>query len=172
LALAPDTDTVKKLEPGKEPGKDDIRVTFENLEGYLGPHSDCRVYLGKVSSPEKPSAYWQVNRTERQHEANMQKIEVAVTVSISGDLRGPVKADVAGARLSTCVEPENYVRVILPVLINTRNIEASSELLIFKEPEKKEEKKVKDAQPIDALGDWKKRKAAQEEGLLKKGRGR
>ena len=59
------------------------------------------------------------------------------------------------------MEPENNIKVILPVLINIKDIKATSQLLIFKEPEKADEKKREAPQmAIDGLAEWKRLKDA------------
>ena len=128
----------------------------------MGTPAPCRIYLGKVTSAEKPAPYWQVTQTPNRNEANMEEIKVEVTVSVSADLRGRFETEGAGAMLRSYVEPETHVKVILPVLVNNKHIEATGRLFIYEEAKKVEEKKREAPQVIDGLAEWKRLKAAQE----------
>ena len=141
LALAPETDNVKRVAYDQEPGKDDIEVKFENLLQFLGTPAPCRFFLGKVTHAEKPAPFWQVKGTPKRDEANMEVMQVAVAVSVGGELRGGLSKEAAGVMLRTYIQPDNHVKVILPVLVNNKHIQATSRLFIYKEPEKVEEKK-------------------------------
>ena len=94
FAFAPATDRAEKIdsktELGKdkiEPGKDDIEVRFENLEEFLGTPAPFRIFLGRVTSLEKSAPYWSVKQTSNEDEANMEDIDVVVTLGVSATLR-------------------------------------------------------------------------------------
>ena len=106
------------------------------------PDPPCRIYLGKVTSTEKPAAYWQVKQTPHRNEANMEAIDVEVTLGVSADLTGRIQAEGAGEMLRPYVQPDTHVKVVLPVLVNYRHIEATGRLFVYKVPEKAEGKKL------------------------------
>ena len=133
LALAPDTDKVKIVQFGDSVCEDDIEVTFMNLEAYLGAPAPCRIFLGKMSSVEKPAPYWLVKATADKDEVNMEEFQMELTASTSATLKELHEDTLAAAELRVDVETESVVKVILPILVNTKNIPVTGQLFVFKE---------------------------------------
>ena len=71
-----------------EQDEDDIEVTSEGLCNFLGTPAPCRIFLGKATSAEEPSPFWQASKTEAQDEANTVVMHVVVSVSFIGELQG------------------------------------------------------------------------------------
>ena len=132
LALAPDTDKVKIVQFGDSVCEDDIEVTFMNLEAYLGAPALCRIFLGKMSSVEKPAPYWLVKATADKDEVNMEEFQIELTASTSAKLKGLHDETLAAAELLVAVEAESEVKVILPILVNTKDIPVTGQLFVFK----------------------------------------
>ena len=148
LALAPDTDNVKivQFDNVKEVPKDDIEVTFKNLEAYLGTPAPCRIFLGKVVNAEKPAPYWLVKATADKDDANMEEYAIEIAVSTSAMLNGRFADSVESEVLRTAVEPEGGVTVTLPILVNTKRIPVTRKLFVFKEHQEEEDKTPKEVQ--------------------------
>ena len=133
LALAPDTDKVKIVQfADPDVSKDDIEVKFRNLEAYLGAPAPCRIFLGKMSSVEKPAPYWLVKATADKDEVNMEEFQMELTASTSATLKELHEDTLAAAELRVDVEKESVVKVILPILVNTKNIPVTRQLFVFK----------------------------------------
>ena len=89
LALAPETDRVTHVDSGVEAPDDSYPVEFKGMESLMGgtcPSS--RVFLGKMSSAEKPSPFWHVEQTDAVEDANMGLAEIAVAVRVSAEIKG------------------------------------------------------------------------------------
>ena len=101
LALAPETDNVKivQFNSDKGPPKDDVEVTFENVEAYLSTPAPCRIFPGKVVNAEKPATYWLVKPTADRDEANMEEFKMEVSVGASSNL-GAFRRWVRGRKTS------------------------------------------------------------------------
>ena len=151
LALAPETDTPKHRDRTKEQPKDCYSVSVEGLGGLAGcPRFD--MYLPRQQATlEKPVPFWSVKPTHIQAEANMELIEVAVTVRVSAGIKGELKETSPGVMLESYISPETLVKVVLPVFVNRRTLEKREQLFFYKKAEAPEEKKQTVAEPVDSL---------------------
>ena len=86
----------------------------------------------------------------------MEEFKMEVSVGASSKLNGRTDGGFEGARLRACVEPDVQVKVILPILVNTKEIPAKGRLFFFEEPEKKPEHAPEVPLKIDSVAEWKK----------------
>jgi len=138
MLLSPDTDTIKKVYPGDEIDKNDVKVRFEGLEAFMGGPPPCDIYLGRVTGPrhKKQSLFWQLTGdkmfTPDEDQANMMEMEVAIRIHISGELLGTKSAGEDGYHLNNSMRPTGDLTIIFPVMVNHKAIERKCPLLIFK----------------------------------------
>ena len=93
MLLPPDTDNIKKVFPDERSDENDIKAEFEGLEAFLGGPAPCEMYLGRVETRAKKQVlFWQLTganmTTSDEDEANMAWMNVAVRMSVGGELRG------------------------------------------------------------------------------------
>jgi hypothetical protein len=165
--LPPDSDHIKKVGPDEEPDEKDIEVEFEGIEEFLGGPLPCRVSIGRVANKEKKQVlFWQLTggdsmSTPDVDKANFEWAKVAVGVSIDGEFRGTLARDDAATHLNYAAKPAGEVKVIIPVLVNHRGVEAKSPLLLHKAlpPKGNDKGKRKVEKAVNASDAWKKQLA-------------
>ena len=89
-------------------------------------------------------------------------IHVAVSVSFTGVLQGALQREHAFIALAPQVQPDSSVKVILPVLVNHKAIDAQSRLWVYEAKAEKDDKRKHEVIPIDGLAEWKKQRCAAE----------
>ena len=104
-----------------------------NLEAYLGAPAPCRIFVAEVSSVEKPAPFWLVKATADKDEVNMEEFQTELTVSTSSTLKELDEDTLAAATLRVDAETQSVVKVILPMLVNTKDIPVTGQLFVFKE---------------------------------------
>jgi hypothetical protein len=166
MMLTPDSDHIKKVGNDEEPDEKDVEVEFEHLEEFLDGSIPCRVCIGRITAKEKKQVlFWQLTGgdsmiTPDVDKANFTWAKVAVSVSIEGVFEGPLARDEAGSQLNDCSRASGEVKVIIPVLVNHKRIEAKDPFLLHRAlPPKKEEKKRKVEKAVNASDSWKKKLA-------------
>ena len=115
-------------------------MKVEGLGAILDNCPSIDIYLGRLSSLEKPVPFWHVEPTDVQEDANMELIQVAVAVGVSAEIRGRFKGQGVGIMLDSYINPEATVKVILPLFVNTSCLEFGDQLVFYKKPEATEEK--------------------------------
>ena len=139
MLLSPDTDTIKKVYPGEDINKNDVKVRFEGLTEFMGGPAPCDIYLGRVAGPrhKKQVLFWQLTGdkmfTPDEDKANMMETEVAIRIHISGELLGSKSSGEDGGHLNNSVRPKGEVTIIFPVLVNHKCIEPQTQLLVHKD---------------------------------------
>ena len=143
MLLSPDTDNIKQIYPGEQQDENDIKVKFEGLEEFLGGPAPCDIYLGRVEEQmrhKKQVLFWQLtgdNMTSPDEDkANMTWMDVAVRISVTGELRGSGASGEDGYHLNHSTRPTGSVAVIFPVLVNNMSIAKKTQLMVFKEKAK------------------------------------
>ena len=173
FACSPDADKIKVPE---EAGKDDIEVEFQNIEQYLGTPASCKIYLTKCGNDDKPSLFWRLYAggtltssentkdtsewSSKEDAANLQLWKIKIPVTFTGALMGPSARDGAAVQLKHHVQPDTCVNVLLPLLVNHRDIDAKHELVFHRVAPvapQKEKRPPPAAHPLDA---WKAQKVA------------
>ena len=171
MALAPETDSVKHVDAGDEPAKDSHKVEFEGMGTLMGePSPYFRVFLGKLASLEKAAPFWHVKPTDADEDVNMVLTKIAVAVRVSAEMRGEFSNQRAGKMLEHYVSPEVEVKVILPLFVNSRDIEKGEKLYFHEIRAENKQEERKAPEEIDAISAWKKQRTAfaQETGNSKK----
>ena len=146
------------MEDDEDPGKDDIEVGFENVEAFLGySPAPCRVFLGKFDTDKQPSLFWRLSgsgqTTATEDKSNLEMWRVKIQVSFRGELEGEHQRDASALMLKPNVQPDTTTAVILPVIVNHREIAAKDRLLLYKvTAEPKAEKRQ--VEQIDAVTVW------------------
>ena len=129
LALAPETDKVTHVDPGDEAPKDSHPVEFEGMESLMGETCfSFRVFLGRLTSAEKPAPFWLVERTDAEEAANMGLAKITVAVWVSAEIRGHFTSEGVCKNLEHYVSPDVEVQVILPLFVNSRTLERGDKL--------------------------------------------
>jgi hypothetical protein len=154
LALAPETDHIKQRDHTKPPPKDSRNVSIEGLDSVLENCPDINMYLGNHSSPEKAVPFWHVKPSDKEEDANMELINVSVSVWASAGVKGAWGNHSAGTMLDSYINPETTVRVVLPVFVNHKRVEFGEQLKYYKPAEPNEEKKRKAVREPDHLDEW------------------
>ena len=165
MLLSPDTDNIKKVYPGDDIDKNDVKVRFEGLEEFMGGPAPCDIYLGRVLEThrhKKQVLFWQLTGdkmyTPDEDKANMTEMEVAIRINISGELLGAKSSGDDGYHLNNSVRPKGDVTIIFPVLVNHKAIERKCPLLVFKakaaDSDGTETSKKRTAVPISQLKNW------------------
>ena len=195
FACVPDAENAKKYplsgeSDKEEPGDDDIEVTFENIDNYLGAPVPCRIFVCPSGIKDRPSMFWRLlsggsgTAAASAADANMQMWRMKVTIPFGGSL---IRPDVppsddsteasrmidAVRKLKPQVEPDSNVAVIIPILVNHKAIAARSKLQLFKVATDKKDKQATTEHkvvPLDVLGTWtNKRKAMPSDVARQKG---
>ena len=144
LALAPETDNVTHGDPGDEAPKDSHPVEFEGMESVMGETCPSfRVFLGRLSSAEKPAPFWHVERTDAEEDANMGLAKIAVAVRVSAEIRGHYTSEGVCKNLGHYVSPDVEVQVILPLFVNSRSLEREDKLCYYNKKTEKEKEEQK-----------------------------
>ena len=165
LVLAPESEKVMHRDRTKEQPQDCHPVKVENLCRIVENCPLLDMYLPMQKSLEKPVPFWTVTITHEKEKANMELIDVAVSVGVSTGILGELAETSGGIMLQSYINPESTVKVILPLYVNHRTLEFGDQLLFYKKAGKAVEKKGKDLEEIDevaefvsALSDARKRK--------------
>ena len=144
--LPPDTDNIKKIMHGEPHDEADIKLEFEGLDEFLGCPAPCDIYLGRVEdkqTPKKQVLFWQLtgdNMTSPDEDkANMTWMDVAVRISVGGELRGGAGAGDDCYHLNHSTRPTGSVAVVFPVLVNNKSIDRKTQLLVHKDIAKEPE---------------------------------
>ena len=173
FACAPDPDRIKIPE---EVTKDDIEIEFENIEQYLGSPAVCKNYLMKCGTDETPALFWRLyaggklsslentkdssDWNAKENAANLQLWKIKIPVTFTGALLGPLARDGAALQLKHHVQPDTCVNVLLPLLVNHRDIDAKHELVFHRVVPVAPQKEKRPAPPAHPLDAWKAQKVA------------
>ena len=98
--------------------------------------------------------FWHVELIEKKEDANMELITVSVSVWASAGTKGAWNNQSAGTMLTSYINPETTVRVVLPVFVNHKRLEFGEQLKYYKPAEPNEEKKRKPVEEVDNLAEW------------------
>ena len=101
----------------------------------------------------------------------MIEMKVAVSISFTGQLQGALQREDAVISLAPSVQPDSTVKVLLPVLVNHKAIDAQTPLRFYEAKVEKEDKRKNEVTPIDNLAEWTKQRRI-EDPTGSKGRGR
>ena len=75
---------------------------------------------------------------------------------------GGICREHAAITLAPQVQPDSTVKVILPVLVNHKTIDARMRLWVHEAKAEKDDKRKHEVTPIDGLAEWKKQRFAAE----------
>ena len=118
------------------------------VEGMSVLNEDCPffdIYLPETKGLlAKPVPFWAVKPTHVEAEANMELIQVAVSVGVSTEMEGQLKSTSSGEMLRSYISPESTVKVTLPLYVNHRLLELGDQLLFYKPAENRPETKRKE----------------------------
>ena len=103
-----------------------------------------------------------MSKTETEDDANMVVVHVAVSVTFTGELQGAMQTEHAAICFAPRVQPDSTVKVILPVLVNHKAIDARMRLQAYEAKAEKDDKRKHEVTPIDGLAEWKKQRVAAE----------
>ena len=96
------------------------------------------VFLGRLTSAEKPAPFWHVERTDAEEDANMGLAKITVAVRVSAEIRGHFTSEGICKRLEHYVSPDVEVQVVLPLFVNSRTLERGDKLCYYKKNRKGE----------------------------------